>query len=512
MDSTILVQTQAPPLGTRILRGAVSSFLIGVLTNGFLFVGMSIVIPRALSINEFAQFTVSISFVAMLALLADLGMNPYFTRMFAEAEEHVKSGLEDCRGVLLGSALALRLMMSVIVAGLVWVIGRQMYSQSMVENMSVLLLTLLISSRMLIVRSVGESVLRAEGKYYLAASFALVDAITFASVLLISRGHRLTISSVIWIYTLCNLPGFLLLLATLTFWIRRNKLKLATRFSVIREMLQASVPLALATAFITIHTQIDNLLLDKLSTPMQVSSYGATVRLNSALAPIAIVLALVTAPELTRLLHRGDQARASQLTNLTLRVLLVVSGAIALIMAVLSTDIVILLLGNKYAAAGPLLSWMGWMLIPIFISTYLMEASVAAAKFWFPTVMGAIAMVTVIIGDLLLIPPFGAAGAMGSKISAVTLGTGVLLWLSRGAGYLNVTRFLAALLRIGLAICGALLMYLVFSWLGANRWISCIVILTVYFTVVHASHVLSAQEALSLLQRIRVQKTSGGTG
>lgn len=420
------------PIGSRIVRGTSAALLINAASYGFLFLGQ-LMIARLLTRTEYAEFTVSISFVAIMALLADLGMAPLFTRMFAEAEEEAHAKAEDRRGILLGSALALRITLSVVVAALVVIIAPMLYPGAMVHYIAILLIALLISSRLIIVRSVGDAVLRSRGKYYLSVLFGFFDAVAFAILMLFATYRHFTLDQVIWIYVLCNVPGFLMLVLSIIRWTRREHIVLRADLRSARGMLKLSIPLALGTVFLTIHTQIDNILLYHLSTPLEVSNYGATIRLSAAMSPFALVLAAVTAPELTRLLHRGDQARARQLTEISLRLLLVSGAAIALVVTAMADLIVPLLLGHKYDSASSLFIWTGWMLLPIFIGTLLMEVSIAANRPWFMTANAGVCMVAVIVGDLLLIPSHGAAGAMTSKLIAVTLGAGLIVWLSRSS-------------------------------------------------------------------------------
>jgi O-antigen/teichoic acid export membrane protein len=492
-----------PSPGARIVRGTVSAFALNVLTYGCIYIGQ-VLIVRLLPMSEYAEYTVSISFVAILSLVADLGMNPLFTRLFAEAEEDVSAHKQDHRGTLLGSALVLRILLSVLTACLLFIVAPLLYPTSMVHTMSILLISLVVSSRMLIVRSVGEAVLRGRGKYYLAALFALFDAIAFAILMVIATYRKIHLDEVIWIYTLSNIPGFLMLAWSVWKWVQKEKITVQVKLSSMVDMIKISLPLALGTAFLTIHTQIDNLLLDKLSTPLEVSSYGATIRLSAAMAPFSLVLAAVTSPELTKLLRREDHSRAKQMTSISLRLLLVVGAAIALVVTSLSGLIVPLMLGTKYASASSLLIWTGWMLIPIFIGTLLMDISIAAGKTWFMTANAGICMVAVIIGDLILIPIHGAAGAMASKLIAVTLGAGAVIWLSRNTGHLDSGRLVSALLRTGLAAGAALgAFWTLRSW-SFNEILSALLMLAVYYLVIHFTRVLPLEEIVSLVKRIRL--------
>jgi O-antigen/teichoic acid export membrane protein len=504
VENVIPVDVEQVSLGTRIVRGTAGGFLFTVLSNGFLFVG-HLLIPRILTRAEYAQFTVSISFVAMIALIADLGMNALITRLLAEAEEAARSGQQDRRGSILGSALALRGIMSIVVVAIVLTIAPLLYTGQMVTTMTILLLTLLISSRIIAIRAIADCALRSRSKFYLSALFALIDAITFSIVLFYGQYHALGITSIVWIYTLCNVPGFCISVIAMARWIRKEHIKLHVNLKSVRAMLRLSLPFSLCTAFVTVHAQIDSLLLDKLSTAIEVSSYGATIRLFSAVIPVATVLGSITAPEITKLLHRRDDERSRRLVDLSLRFLLVTGAGVALILAVVSNSLMLLLLGPKYASSATLFAWSGWLLVPIFITTFLIESSAAAGKFWFPTIFAVIAMVSVVIGDLLLIPSLGASGAMLSKFVAVSLGGVVLVWLSRNSSYLDVRKFINSIARLIAVSSMGLLLAWALKMGNSNTALSGFLIVIVFLTSVHFTRLLSLQEAFTLVKRFRNQ-------
>lgn len=508
--SDTITSSSPSPLGARIARGATAAFGVNVLAYGFLFAGQ-ILVARLLSQTEYAEFSVAVSFIAIMSLVADLGMNPLFTRLFAEAEEQAHASGEDRRGLLLGSGLTLRIALSLLVAVLVVVIAPALYPASISHTIFVLIPLLLISSRLLIVRSVGDAVLRARGKYYLSTLFAFFDAVAFATLMVFATHERLTLDRVIWIYVLCNVPGFLLLARSILQWMRRERITLRVNVPTMRSMLSLSIPLGLGTAFLTIHTQIDNLLLYRLSTPLEVSNYSATIRLSAAMSPFSLVMAAVTAPELTRLLHRKDLARAERLTGIALRLLLVAGAAIALVFTFMAHAIVPLMLGAKYSSASPLFIWTGWMLVPIFISTLLMELCVAAGDSWFMTANTAVGMVAVIVGDLILIPGYGAMGAMASKLTAVTLSATTILWLSRKVQHINVRGFVMALLWTGLAASIAVVSASMIPNNFSGNALALMLALAIYFTIVHFTHVLPMREATELVKRLRPQNGTANT-
>ncbi len=501
------VQNQAYySAGSRLVRGAASGLFLNILSNAFLFVGQ-LIIPRMLSRTEYAQFTVSISFVVMMSLVADLGMNSLFTRVFSEAEEDASVGHPDRRGKLIGSALALRVGLALIVAALVLLIAPQLYSSGMVVNMQIVLITIFISSRLLIVRAVGESILKSRGKFYLAAAFALADAVAFAIALLICSGDHLSVSQVLFIYSFSNLPGFALLCVSTARWCRTERILLRVDWHTILEFIRGALPLSVAIGFLTIHTEIDKLLLDRLSSPYEVSSYGAMVRLISAVIPIPLVIAYVAAPELTRLMRRGDHVKSKRLTGLVLRFLMVSAGIIIVTLLPSSTMAATLFLGAKYSASGYLLQYMGWMLLPIFISTFLTEMSIAAGKSWPFTVYATILMAAVILGDFILIPSYGAAGAMISKLIAVSLGCVGLLGLLWKSEFLTMNLLTKLVLKVIVAMSMAFIINIAIPVGFISPWIESALLLVVFLCLVHLLKILSISDVHSLFSRIKVETT-----
>ncbi len=500
MDSEA-IPTTVRPLGSRILRGALSGFVLSLLANAFLFASNVLIIPRVISVRDYADFTVSLTFVALSALVADLGMLHMHTRMFAEAEEDAGAGREDRRGRLFGSIVALRVLLALLVCALVLVIAPLFYPQSMVHNMTILLIILFISSRLLIVRAAGESLLRGRGKYYISSLFVLLDAVVFLILLLLPVHHSL--EYVLWSYALCYLPGFCLLAGYIVRWMRRERIRLSVDLKLIRSMFRMALPLSLGTAFFTIYNEGDKLLLDKLSTPLEVSSFGAIIRISMGFALLPFVLGSVVAPELTRLLVRKDYPRSKQLVDLSSRVLLVFAGGIALLLTGCSDTLVTLLLGKSYAASGPALMWSGWLLVPFFFSSFLAEMTIAAGRFWLTLAYTAVIMVVAIATDLLLLSHYGAVGAAVARTIAVLIGGIVLVYFERHDPFLETRQLYRSLMKIVGSIGLGVLALAALASVHLGLWASVAGTLVCYILAIHFTHAMTFQEILALLNRIK---------
>src|SRR5205823_917644 len=111
-----------------------------------------------------------------------------------------------------------------------------------------------------------------------------------------------------------------------------------------------------------------------------------------------------------------------------------------------------LILGDKYLGADGLLCVTAWLLLPAFLAGFFIEISVAANHLWFPTVYTGVIMVLVVIGDFLLIPQFGAFGAVIAKLCSLSIGILVMMWLSRKQNYIRISDLSISLAKTFMAI------------------------------------------------------------
>jgi O-antigen/teichoic acid export membrane protein len=200
----------------------------------------------------------------------------------------------------------------------------------------------------------------------------------------------------------------------------------------LRELFDLSRWILVATLAHMFAFQLDTLLLGALSTPGEVGSYGAALRLSSPLVMVAGVLGTVFLPEAMR--RRGAaEARRFFLRSLRLTVPL---GALGLA-AALACGLLLPRLFPQYARLLPVFA-----LLSSGLAVYTMAAAgqgvvfalertelvagVAAGQFLFN-----------LAGNLLLVPRYGALGAAWTTgtawaLSAVVYAT-LVLWLTRRA-------------------------------------------------------------------------------
>jgi len=495
-----VVPTEGRSLSSSVIQSASSGLVLSLLCNICLYVG-NLLIARGLTRDAFAEFNIVISFVSLLALIADLGLSPLFVRSFAQAEAATRHGEKDKRGTLLGTLLILRVVLSIIVCGAVWGLAPVAgYAAHTVSLMMVMLSTLFISSRLLIVRAVTEAFVKAAGKYQMVVLFALLDAAVFATAVALFSIGGLTVEHAVLVYSLCHIPGMISLILYVRSILKKNNIHLGVDLSLIKEIGIQGLPLTLSTAFLTIHNQADPLLLDKLSTSYEVSAYGASFRLMSALIFIPVVVGGVIAPHITKLITLSDHERGQKLAHQGMKLVLAFAGGVALFLMGVADVFTNVLLGSQYKDAANLIRFLGWMFVPISFATLLTEIAIAEGRMWVSAVYTAVLVTITLIGDPLLIPGYGAWGALSAKFSGIVVGCTVLLYLFRRSTVIKHSHFLQVIGKLlGAMALGAFPFYVFASHIA----LATVLGLAIYSVILLVSKVLRVSDFQVILRQLR---------
>lgn len=416
-------------LATRLTRAAAGGMFYAVLANAVIYVGQ-IIIARELTRSDYATFSVVVSLISLIGMLADLGWTPQLIKRFAEAESDLAAGQEDKRGALFGTGLIAKVALSVATAALGIAVAFAIYGPAMAYLVMIGTATFFFSSRLIVLRTVLESFARAEGKFDLVLKFAAIDAMVFGGLLYLWSMAGLSLTTVVAIYSLCHIPGFLLLAGYIQKVVRTNDITLSFDRKLVKDLFVTSLPVTIGIGFLAIHNMADTLILERLSNDHEVSAYAASFRIMAGLMFLPVVLTGVVIPEFVKLLKQSLTERAEKLAQLSLQAL--ISGAIfiALVISSLAPIIVDLVLGKQYSDTWQLVIIFGWLFLPIVFVSLVLELGIAVGKQkMFGTYSIVLATVT-IIGDLLVAKPYGAIGVAIVKFAAMICGCGVIGWIS----------------------------------------------------------------------------------
>lgn len=359
------------------------------------FVGVYVI--RYLGAENFGRLSYGVSFVALFAAIAQLGLNQLVVRDIVREEKATSE--------ILGTAFLFKLVASLVTIALIDLANSRFNSG--IDDRAIVSLV-----------AIG-------------LVFTAFDTIEFwfqsqvlAGILAILRSVQLIFSSLVKLFLIAlhfPLMAFvwLLLVEQAVKALGMIFLYLKYRQSIVQwrvnwsrgiEMLKDSWPLILSGVMVTIYLKIDQVMLGNLSNALAVGNYAAAIRFSEIWYFIPIAVCSSVFPAILQAKQRNQDeyyARLQQLYDL----MAWLSILIALPMTIFSVPLMVKLLGQEYTAAGRILSWHIWASPFVFLgvarSNWLLAENFTRYSF-LTTALGAIVNVGL---NLWLIPVYQGVGA-----------------------------------------------------------------------------------------------------
>ena len=376
-------------------------------------------IARVLGPKDFGEFSYVYTWVYMFTLISSLGFSPVSTREIARAQETASA--------ILNSALWIRLVASSVASLLLvgvfwWTPLGQSGVRSLVLVLSVTILP------MAIIDQLAAYAMGFEGH----SQFALINFIQWgvyfcATLFGLASSHDL---SRVLVWQCAGLWVSLVLCVCLfssqiiDAFARKVDWQLAT--FLVRE----AIPLALTNVLGMLYFRIGTLQLYNLRGSRETGFYTSSLQVVEAmqLIPMAVVGAMF--PEICRAACNSE--RFSVLFERDDSVLLFASLFVAATGSILSGPLITCIFGRGFSASGRLLATLIWSTVPIFLHiafAYFLIAANMQRAITINAVAGVIVSVTF---NLLLIPRYGALGAVyGSVITESAICVLHLAFISR---------------------------------------------------------------------------------
>jgi len=174
-----------------------------------------------------------------------------------------------------------------------------------------------------------------------------------------------------------------------------------------------AVPFALAAVFARVYSYADSLILSKLAGDAAVGWYSIAYKITFAFQFVPLALVAVFYPRFSEYCETNKE-KLARMFELSMKYLLAVAFPIAVGIAVLAKDIVLTLYTVEYMPSVRALQILILSLIFSFVSFPIGAFLNACHKQVHQTAIVGCVMVVNIILNLLLIPPYGVAGAAGA--------------------------------------------------------------------------------------------------
>lgn len=354
---------------------------------------------------EIGQFTSVIGLQAIFTTICALGINPYLTSEIARRND---------RKSFIASATVLIESWAVIMAITMTAAGFAL-SESPAMWLSVVILSLSLPVSGLI--GVAESVFTAIGQARVIALATTTENLlrTLIPLFLLYHGYSLP--------TLCLSFVVMRMVACAAYAVvARCHLSaiLSATWPLAREIAARTPTFAGVNILAAAHWQLGSVLINRLGDDQAAAEYGVTTRF---FVPVTVLLASyssVILPNASRLAGHS----LSSLENFLSRCLrLVIALALPFVVGafMLGRDLLESLFGARYATAWPALGLLAMSVVPFSMIMVASRGLIASGRQRFDLLGNLVAVVTNVTLNFILIPRFGAPGAVASQLISVSV-------------------------------------------------------------------------------------------
>jgi PST family polysaccharide transporter len=396
-------------MSQRVARNTVA-LIFGRVAGIALTGASSVLLTRCLGDSEYGQYASIQAYVVLFAWAATFGVDAILPREIARRPELARKLIRSASLISAGaSALTMAIALAI----------------SPVFHFTGLLLPLLLGA----VDGIGLAPLRIPAAAYQAdlRQWVAVAASTARQIVWVGLLVALWLAGTsLWAVLACRLAASLVEIAIIVYGLRARLRQSAGEAPAGRgltpALLAASVPVALTGLAACISHRLDQVLLHRFVEPAAVGHYAAATNLVELfnILPSAVMASLF--PLMVRSAHapRELNRHAAEAS----RYLLVCGFAVCLATSLAGTQIVTLLFGRQFAAAGPLAAILGWSELASFLNVVLTNVVLAAGLQRFLPVATGIGAGLNLGLNLALIPTYGPVGAAWATVvsySAVAL-------------------------------------------------------------------------------------------
>lgn len=382
---------------------------------GSLFIG--IWVARYLGPESFGLLSFAIAIVAFFTVLVDLGLSQIVVRELKIQPHNSNS--------ILGSAFILKLCGGLLSVVFITIIGFFLYPNNLTLQYILIILGLgLIFQSADVIDYLFQS--RVQSRYVVwarTAAFLLSTALKI--YLIISQ------KSVFWFATAVSLDllsaGIFLFIANSAAGINWKKWTFSQSIAI--QLIRYSWPLLLSTLLITIHTKVDQVMLQSALGNASVGIYAVACQLAVFWLFLPTLLVSTLMPYFLELRETNKTKYQSQLQQLY-SLMFWAGIAAALITMLYAEQIIVILYGDAYIEAAKALKINIWA--SVFISQAIVRGIwlIAENLQKYRLFNNILAVITNISLNMLLIPQFGMLGAAVATLFTQFLGTWIfsLLW------------------------------------------------------------------------------------
>jgi len=458
-----------------IFRNTLALFVPQILNPAISFV-LVLMISRYLGVAGLGKYALIFSFIGIFTSLANMGLGTLVVREVARKPE--KAHLFFLNAAAIGSVSSL--LMVVAMNFTVAVMG---YERDVVQASWIFSFSLVASTIICFM----EAIFRAEERsHYVALTYVLENIVKVALCLcLLITGYGI-------VALFASILFSRVLGLSLMFWFYARVFGLPRArfdFDIWRLLAREAPTFTSIAIFATLHLNLNQIMLSKLQDLYAVGIFSAADRLLGICITIPVAFGAALLPSLTRR-HLSGMEELKSLTADSLRYMYLVNLPIVIGTFILADQIIVLIYGQKFAAAGMVLRIHILSLIPFSTVYLLAQVLMATDNQRVDLKINIAGAMLVFVLNLILTPTLGVMGPVLATLVTIVIFNQLQYW------YIRSSLFTVSFPRLGAkALFAALTMGLVtYTFREWNLFVNVGISAAVYFFLIVVLRAVSRDE------------------
>jgi O-antigen/teichoic acid export membrane protein len=446
-----------------------------------------LVISRYLGVEGLGQFSLVLSYIGIFATLASLGLADLVVREVARRRDRAHEFLFNAGAFGTLSSLVALVLMNFLVASM----G---YEEHVVQAAFICSFSLVASTAITYMEAIFRSYEKAE---FVALTYVIENLVRVGScIVLLLTGYSIVALFVAILAS--RVFAFLLMFA---FYVKvMGKPGCTFNRDTWKMLARESATFTSIAIFSTIHLSLDQIMLSKLKSIEAVGIYSAADRLLDMCRTLPLAFAAALLPFLTKE-YALSLDRLQQLATYSTRYLLLGSLPIVVGTAILADDMVRLIYGAEFSAAGPVLRLHIFSLIPFSLVFFLAQLLIATDNQRVDLAINIAAAGLNFVLNLLFIPVLAELGAALATLLTVLVFSLLQWWYIRK--HLFTIRLLNLLPKaLSASVIMGVVTYALRDW---NLFVNIAISAVVYVGLLIVLKALSPEES-EFLKRVVLSK------
>jgi O-antigen/teichoic acid export membrane protein len=438
-------------LSKKIAKNTIAQ-IIGKAVSTLLGLFSLALITRSLGPNGFGAYTTIITFLGFFAVFADFGLT-LITVQFISNKNYEE-------GKVLNNLFAFRLISVVIFMSLAPLVSLVFpYSQEIKLGMIIALASFIFPALNQIIIGLLQKRLHM-GRDAMAENIG--RAILLVGIIIADK-KNLGLNGILFATTISAAINFL---AHYLFSLKFAVIKLAWDFSLWKEIILKSWPLALTVVLNLIYLRADTIVLSIFKSSEDVGLYGAPYKMIDVLTTLPFMFAGLILPIITAAWLEGKKEYFSRVLQKSLDFMAIAAMPIVIGTQFIAKELMSIVTGSEFARSGIILRLLVISIAAIFIGTMFSHAVIAIDKQ--KKMIGAYVFtsITSLAAYLILVPKFSYFGA-----AAVTIYSEVMIAIFSALCVLKYSGFKTSLKTISKALMAGIIMGAFLYLNNINAWI-----------------------------------------